>query len=82
MLQESNCEHLPGLGPLAGSSNASLPHDIPTEVQRLASRLVRMWWSGHGLPEVLRCLKKENEHVSFVSRASWRGQGFASFTNC
>jgi hypothetical protein len=40
MLQESSCEHLPELHPLAASNNASLLDGMPMEVQKIIGRLV------------------------------------------
>jgi hypothetical protein len=60
LLQEFSCEHLLRLHPLAGSSDVSLL--IPTEVQKLAGRLVRKWWSEH---RPARSLRRDPEVVSF-----------------
>jgi hypothetical protein len=68
MLQESGCEHLARLQPLAGSSDASLLDDNPIEVQKIIGWLVQKWWSEHGLPEASRRLCKEPEMVGFDLR--------------
>jgi hypothetical protein len=59
MLVDSGCEHLPELRPLAATSDASLLRDIPEEIPRIVGRLVRRWWTNHGLPECLRRLKAQ-----------------------
>jgi hypothetical protein len=69
MLHESGCEHLSMLSSLASSSDTSLLDEIPTEVQKIAGRLVHKWWTDHGLPEALHRLRKEPESVSFGSQA-------------
>jgi hypothetical protein len=56
MLQEASCKHLPELHSLAASNDASLLDDIPSEVAKITSQLMRKWWSQHGLPEVSRRL--------------------------
>jgi hypothetical protein len=54
MLQGASCKHLPELHSLAACNNVSLLDDIPPEVSKITSRLVRKLWSEHGLPKVLR----------------------------
>jgi hypothetical protein len=66
MLQDSGCEHLPELHSLAASSDASLLVDILSEVMKITSQLVQMWWSQHDLPEALRHLQKEPEVAVFT----------------
>jgi hypothetical protein len=78
MLEDSDCEHLPGLGPLAGSSDASLLDDILKDIQRIVGRLVWRWWAEHGVPECMRRLKEGNK-VSFLWRASSCDQNFCFF---
>jgi hypothetical protein len=34
------------------SCDASLLDDIPDEIMKLSSRIVRRWWASHGLPYV------------------------------
>jgi hypothetical protein len=43
---------------------------LPTDVEKLAGRLVRKRWNNHGLPEASRRLRGEPDAVSFVSEFS------------
>jgi hypothetical protein len=55
MLNVTGCQelsHLCGLAP----SDASIMQNVPTDVQRLAGRLVQKWWKIQGLPVALRRL--------------------------
>jgi hypothetical protein len=56
MLEDSGCGHVPKLQPLVVSSDASVLRDIPEDVQKVAGRLVRRWWTNHGLPECMHRL--------------------------
>jgi hypothetical protein len=50
MLAEEGCEHLSKLKKLALSCDASVLQDFPMEAGRIAKRLVKNWWTKHGLP--------------------------------
>jgi hypothetical protein len=65
MLAGVNYEHLPKLRKLATSSDASLLHEIPTNIGKIAGKLVWKWWTEHGLPYCMQCLEEDNR-VSFV----------------
>jgi hypothetical protein len=67
MLTGVGCEHLPELKKLALSSDASLLHDVPDDLGRIAKRLVKNWWTHHGLPYCLQKIKEENQ-VSFTTK--------------
>jgi hypothetical protein len=49
MLMGEGCEHLPELKKLAMSCDASLLHDDPGDHSRIAKRLVKNWWTKHGM---------------------------------
>jgi hypothetical protein len=66
MLHGSGCGHLPALHSLATSSEPSVLEDVPAEVHKLASRLVRKWWKNHGLQEASRYLRIEPCVVGFA----------------
>jgi hypothetical protein len=54
MLYENvDCDHLDGLEAIMNSYDASLLNDIPDEIAKLSGRIVRKWWSSHGLPYVM-----------------------------
>jgi hypothetical protein len=65
MLAEVACEHLPELWRLVVSSDASLLHEIPKGIGKIVGKVVRRWWTQHGLPYCMQLLKEDNE-VSFV----------------
>jgi hypothetical protein len=72
MLEVSGCGHVSELWPMAVSSDASVLRDILEDIKKITGRLVRRWWTNHGLPECMRHLKEDNK-VSCVSIASSRG---------
>jgi hypothetical protein len=65
MLAVEKCEHLPELQKLAISYDASILHDIPDDLAKIAERLVRNWWTNHGLPYCMQRVEEDNQ-VSFV----------------
>jgi hypothetical protein len=50
MLVGEGCEHLPELKKLALSYDASILWDFPMEAGSIAKKLVKNWWTKHGLP--------------------------------
>jgi hypothetical protein len=48
MLAIVECEHLPELKKLAMSCDASIMHDLPDDIGRIAKKLMRNWWTKHG----------------------------------
>jgi hypothetical protein len=65
MLAGMECENLPELKKLALSCDASILHDVPDDIGRIAKKHMKNWWNNHGLPYCM--LKIEEEHkVSFV----------------
>jgi hypothetical protein len=61
MLEDSGCGHVPKLQSLVVSSDASVLRDILEDVQKVAGRLVRRWWTNHGLPKCMHRLKEDNQ---------------------
>jgi hypothetical protein len=55
------CRHLDGLDAIMGSCDASILDEIPNEIARLATRIVKRWWSSHGLPYVIDVFHIEPE---------------------
>jgi hypothetical protein len=65
MLARVECGHLPELQKLAISCDPSLRHDIPEDLGKIARRLVRNWWTNHGLPYWMQWVEEDNQ-VSFI----------------
>jgi hypothetical protein len=66
MLAGVDCEHLPELKKLVLSCDASILHDMPNDIGRIAKKLVRNWWTNHGLPYCMQKIEEEN-WVSFAT---------------
>jgi hypothetical protein len=60
MLHGVGYQELPQLRELTALSNVSIVENVPTDVRRLAGRLVQKWWKNHGLAEALRRLEAGN----------------------
>jgi hypothetical protein len=54
MLVGEGCEHLSELKKLALSYDALVLQDFPVETGRIAKKLVKKWWTKHGLPYCMR----------------------------
>jgi hypothetical protein len=54
MLAGVECEHLPELKKLALSFDASILRDVPDDIGRISKKLVKNWWTNHGLPNVMQ----------------------------
>jgi hypothetical protein len=53
MLYENvNCAQLEGLEAIMNSCDAPILDDIPEEIAKLSGRIVKRWWTSHGLPYV------------------------------
>lgn len=50
MLYENVCGHVEGLQTIMASCDALILEDIPDEIGKPTSRIVRKWWAKHGLP--------------------------------
>jgi hypothetical protein len=64
MLAGEGREHLLELKKLALSCDASVLQDFPVEAGWIAKRLVKNWWTKHGLPYCMQKIEEENR-VSF-----------------
>jgi hypothetical protein len=60
MLAREGCEHLPELRKLALSCDASVLQDFPVETGRIAKKLVKNWWTKHGLPYCMQQIEEQN----------------------
>jgi uncharacterized membrane protein len=74
------CEHLPELRKLVASSDASLLHEIPTDIGKIAEKLMQRWWTNHGLPYCMQHLEEYNR-VSFIlmTFVMWGMLNFANY---
>jgi hypothetical protein len=52
ILVGEGCEHLPELKKLALSCDTSVLWDFFVETGQIAKKLVKNWWTKHGLPTV------------------------------
>jgi hypothetical protein len=60
MLAGEGCQHLPELKKLALSYDASVLQDFLTETGQIAKRLMKNWWTKHGLPYCMQKIEEEN----------------------
>jgi hypothetical protein len=60
MLAREGCEHVLELKKLALSCDASLIQEFPTDVAWTARKLVKHWWTNHGLPYCMKKIEEEN----------------------
>jgi hypothetical protein len=65
MLAGVECEHLPELKKTTLSCDASLLHDVPDDLGKIARRVVKYWWTEHGLSYCMQMIEEENQ-VSFA----------------
>jgi hypothetical protein len=61
MLYDSSCELLEGLQSLMAWCIASILEDLPPELSKLTSQIVRKWWAKHGLPKTVSYHGRELE---------------------
>jgi hypothetical protein len=59
MLTGEGCGHLPELKKLALSCDALVLRDFPMETGQIAKKLLKNWWTKHGLPY---CMQQIEEH--------------------
>jgi hypothetical protein len=64
MFSGVECGHLPELRKLALSREASLLHNVPDILSKTTWKLVKHWWTKHGLPYCMQ--KLEENRVSFT----------------
>jgi hypothetical protein len=66
MIVGQGCEQLSELKKLALSCDASLHEDFTKDLGRIAKRLVKNWWTKHGLPFCMQKIEEETR-VSFIT---------------
>jgi hypothetical protein len=66
----AKCCHVDGLDAIMSSCDASILYEIPDDIAKLAGRIVRRWWSLHGLPYVTDVFRVELE-VRLLDPVSW-----------
>jgi hypothetical protein len=65
MLAGVECGHLPELKKSALTCDASLLHDVPDDLGKIAWRVVKHWWTKYGLSYCMQRIEVENR-VSFT----------------
>jgi hypothetical protein len=60
MLAREGCEHLPELKKLVLSCDASVLQDFPMETGQITKKLMKNWWTKHGLLYYMQKIKEEN----------------------
>jgi hypothetical protein len=75
-------EHLPKFKKLALSCNASVLHSIPDNIGKITRKLVKYWWTKHGLPYCMQKLEEGNQvtfaAIHFDKKEGWSGLIFAN----
>jgi hypothetical protein len=66
MLAREGCEHVSELKKLALSCDASLIQEFPTDVARTVRKLVKHWWTNHGLSYCMQKIEEENRVSSAI----------------
>jgi hypothetical protein len=66
MLAGEGREHVWDLKKLALSCDASLIQGFPTDVDRMMRKLVKHWWTNHGLPYCMQKIEEENRVSSAI----------------
>jgi hypothetical protein len=80
MLLGVECGHLLELKQLALSYDASLLHNVPNDLGKIARKLVTHWWTRHGMPYCMQ--KLEENRVSFaIIHFSRQGRVIIFFNN-
>jgi hypothetical protein len=65
MLVRVECDHLL-VKKLALSCDASILTDVPDDINRIAKRLMKNWWTNYGLPYCMQKIEEENR-ISFAT---------------
>jgi hypothetical protein len=65
MLAGVKCGHLSELWKLAISCNASILHDVPEDLGKIAGKLLCNWWTNHRMSYCMQRVEEDNR-VSFV----------------
>jgi hypothetical protein len=66
MLAGEGYEHVSELKKLSLSCDASLIQEFPTDVGRMARKLVKHWWTNHGLPYCMQKIEEESRVSSAI----------------
>jgi hypothetical protein len=66
MLVGEGYEHVSKLKKLALSCDASLIQEFPADVGRTTRKLVKHWWTNHGLPYCMQKIEEENQVSSAI----------------
>jgi hypothetical protein len=66
MLYDNGCDHIEGLQTIMGLCDASILQDLPEELTKLMGRLVKKWWTEHGLSDVTNCFRKRQQVRIFL----------------
>jgi hypothetical protein len=66
MLAGVECGHLSELKKLALSCDVSVLHNVTDDLSKIARKLVRYWWTEHGLSYCMQKVVEENR-VSFAT---------------
>jgi hypothetical protein len=66
MLAVEGCEHVSELKKLALSCDASLIQEFPADVGQMVRKLVKHWWTNHGLPYCMQKIEEENRVSSAI----------------
>jgi hypothetical protein len=62
MLQEhASCCHIDGLAAIMNSRDASILNEVPDDIVKLSTHIVKRWWSSYGLPYVTKAFHVEPE---------------------
>jgi hypothetical protein len=68
MLNEGvKCDHLDGLDAIMSSCDASILGEIPDHIAKIVVRIMKRWWTSHGLPYVTGAFRVELEVWIFVT---------------
>jgi hypothetical protein len=73
MLQEhARCRHVDGLESIMAACDASILDEVPENISKLSARIIKRWWSLHGLPYVTDafCIELEVRLFDSASRCS------------
>jgi hypothetical protein len=57
--ENAECHLLDGLDAIMSSCDASILNEIPNDIAKLTTRIVKRWWTSHGLPYVTDAFRVE-----------------------
>jgi hypothetical protein len=55
----TNYHHIDGLGAVMNSCDASILDEVPDDIAKLSTRIIKRWWSSYGLPYVTEAFRIE-----------------------